>query len=70
MLEAAEADLDATLGELQQADRDGTLVPIHGGTGRDGTTNVVGWGSGWAIADPSLAALERTRLAPDSPSPR
>ncbi len=66
VLEAAEIDLDATLGELQQAERDGTSVPIHGGTGIDGTTNIVGWGTGWATADPALAALDRTRIAPDS----
>ena len=35
--------VDAPLGELQFADRNGTRVPIHGGNAADGTTNVVGY---------------------------
>ena len=69
LLNEAGVEPSVTLGELQQADRNSTMVPIHGGTGADGTTNVVGWGSGWAIADPTLDSLERTTLAPRS-SPR
>ena len=30
------------LGQIQHADRNGSLVPIHGGTNAEGTTNVVG----------------------------
>ena len=61
-LQAADLPVDVTLGEVQQADRNATLVPIHGGTGADGTTNVVGWGRGWSTLDPSLEALERTPI--------
>jgi len=58
--------VDAPLGQVQVADRNGTLVPIHGGNTADGTTNVVSWGSGWNTLDPSLTALEREPLAPGS----
>jgi len=37
--------VDAPLGELQFADRNGERVPIHGGNANDGTTNVVGYSS-------------------------
>jgi acyl-homoserine-lactone acylase len=37
--------LDTPLGEMQSADRNGEMVPIHGGTGLDGVTNVVGYSS-------------------------
>ena len=37
--------IDAPLGDLQYADRDGQRIPIHGGTSVDGTTNVVGYSS-------------------------
>ncbi|CAN5899613.1 N-acyl homoserine lactone acylase QqaR [soil metagenome] len=66
ILEAAEVAVDVPLGEVQVADRNGTLVPIHGGDGRDGTPNVVGWGTNWATLDPALDALERTTVAPGS----
>lgn len=35
--------VDAPLGDLQYADRDGQRIPIHGGNALDGTTNVVGY---------------------------
>ena len=35
--------VDATLGDLQYADRNDVRVPITGGTAVDGTTNVVGY---------------------------
>ncbi len=59
-LEAADLTVDVPLGEIQQAERGGTMVPIHGGSGVDGTTNVVAWGEGWSTLDPALEALERT----------
>ncbi len=37
--------VDAALGDLQYADRNGERVPIHGGNAVDGTTNVVGYDS-------------------------
>jgi acyl-homoserine-lactone acylase len=55
----ANLPIDATLGDVQFAVRNGTVVPIHGGDNRDGTTNIVGWGRGWSILDPTLAALDR-----------
>jgi acyl-homoserine-lactone acylase len=60
VLDEAGVELDATLGEVQFADRNGTIVPIHGGEGRDGVTNVVGWGTGWSTLDPALRDRERT----------
>lgn len=57
-LDAAGVAVDTPLGEVQQADRNGTLVPIHGGNGADGTTNVVGFGRSWSILDPALDAIE------------
>ncbi|MDQ2678768.1 MAG: penicillin acylase family protein [Actinomycetota bacterium] len=65
-LDAADLPVDVTLGEVQQAERGGTMVPIHGGSGVDGTTNVVGWGRGWSILDPALLALERTPVTTNS----
>ncbi len=65
-LEKAGVAVDVPLGDLQAADRNGTLVPIHGGNAADGTTNVVGWGRGWSTLDPALLELEREPLAPGS----
>jgi acyl-homoserine-lactone acylase len=59
LFQVAGLPIDATLGDVQFAVRDGEVVPIHGGDSRDGTTNIVGWGRGWSIQDPALAALER-----------
>ncbi|MHB1137964.1 MAG: penicillin acylase family protein [Microthrixaceae bacterium] len=67
VIEKSGHGVDVPLGELQVAERNGTLVPIHGGNAADGTTNVVGWGTGWNTLDPSLTALEREPLAPGSP---
>lgn len=44
-MDAAGLALDVALGEVQIADRAGTIVPIHGGRGSEGVTNVVGSGS-------------------------
>jgi acyl-homoserine-lactone acylase len=65
-LEAAGFAADATLGEVQFALRDGDRIPIHGGNARDGTTNVVGWGTDPSILDPTLLGTERQTLVPGS----
>lgn len=52
--------LDAPLGDVQFADRNGTIVGIHGGDNRDGVTNIVGWGTMRSIMDPALRDVERT----------
>ena len=57
---------DAKLGDVQFALRDGTRVPIHGGTGADGTTNVVGWGTPGSILDPAFTEAKRERLSAGS----
>lgn len=63
ILDAAGIAVDAPLGDVQQADRNGTLVPIHGGNGVDGTTNVVRYGGSASILDPALSETEVDRLA-------
>jgi acyl-homoserine-lactone acylase len=65
-LEAAGFAADATLGDVQFALRDGERIPIHGGTARDGTTNVVGWGTDPSVLDPALLGTERETLVPGS----
>lgn len=52
ILETAGQPLTATLGELQQADRNGVRVPIHGGDNADGVTNIVGYGTGSSTMEP------------------
>jgi acyl-homoserine-lactone acylase len=42
-VQAAGFEIDTTLGAAQFSERSETRVPIHGGTGRDGVTNVVAW---------------------------
>jgi acyl-homoserine-lactone acylase len=66
VLEKGDVGPDVTLGEVQVAVRGGEVIPIHGGNGADGTTNIVGWGSSWATLDPYLAELDREPLAPRS----
>lgn len=66
VLEAGDHSVDVTLGEVQVAVRNGTLVPIHGGTGVDGVPNVVGWGRSWGTLDPLLTSIERDPVAPSS----
>lgn len=44
--------VDAPLGEVQRADRNGTQVPIHGGTGADGVTNIVGYSGSFGSTEP------------------
>ena len=66
ILDAADIGVDTPLGKVQVANRNGTFVPIHGGTSVDGTTNVVGFGRGWSILDPTLTGLTRETVAPGS----
>ncbi|CAN5522609.1 N-acyl homoserine lactone acylase QqaR [soil metagenome] len=54
VIDVAGLDPDATLGTVQFAIRDGKTIPIHGGLDSEGTTNVVGKGSGYSILDPAL----------------
>jgi acyl-homoserine-lactone acylase len=66
VLEAAEVPVDAPLGEVQFALRSGERIPVHGGNSYDGTTNIVGYGTGWSILDPELTAAPRERIASGS----
>jgi acyl-homoserine-lactone acylase len=66
ILEVAGLPVDVALGEVQFARRDGETVPIHGGDARDGTTNIVGYGSAASILDPALAEAKREPVAPGS----
>jgi acyl-homoserine-lactone acylase len=43
---------DVPLGEVQHADRNGTIVPIHGGNSADGVTNVVGYNGTFGSTEP------------------
>ena len=65
-LEVAGFGPDVILGDAQFALRNGEKIPIHGGGGVDGTTNVVGFGRGWSILDPTLAELDRELLTDGS----
>jgi len=65
-LDAAGFEPDVTLGETQFALRNGERIPIHGGSGTDGTTNVVGFGSGASILDPALTELKREPIVEGS----
>ena len=38
-------NVDVPLGDLQFTERSGTRIPLHGGFGSDGVTNVVSWAS-------------------------
>lgn len=69
VLELADHGPDVTLGELQIADRNGTLVPIHGGEGWEGLTNVVGSGGiGMRVStsDPAVTGWRTAPVAPGS----
>jgi len=46
--------LDAPLGDLQFADRGGKIIPIHGGTGSEGVTNVVVSGGNGSTSEPGI----------------
>lgn len=66
ILALADMAPDVTLGEAQFAERDGEIIPIHGGGAFDGTTNIVGFGSGHSILDPALDDVQRDLLVPGS----
>ncbi|MEO6627848.1 MAG: penicillin acylase family protein, partial [Aquihabitans sp.] len=65
-LEAAGFPIDTKLGEIQFALRNGKRIPIHGGNGADGTTNVVTSGGGGTIQDPALLDRKVERLVAGS----
>jgi acyl-homoserine-lactone acylase len=44
-LRAAGYDIDTPLGDIQFADRGGERIPVHGGSGAEGVSNVVGFGT-------------------------
>jgi acyl-homoserine-lactone acylase len=66
ILDTAGIAVDATLGDVQFARRGDETIAIHGGDGADGTTNIVGHGSGSSILDPELLAAEPEDVAPGS----
>lgn len=66
VLEKAGVALDAPLGELQFAYRDGERVPVHGGTGADGVTNMVSWSTNFSTLDPFVRALRGVPVSPKS----
>lgn len=66
ILDNAGVAVDVALGDVQVAVRGTTLVPIHGGSNTDGTTNIVGYGSGFLTFDPEVTGLKRTTLVPGS----
>lgn len=66
ILDAGDIAVDTPLGDVQVANRNGTLVPIHGGTGVDGTTNVVGYGGSGTVLDPYFDDVSRETLVPGS----
>jgi acyl-homoserine-lactone acylase len=68
VLERAEIAVDAPLGDVQFALRDGERIPLHGGDFVDGTTNVVDAFPGWSILDPALDELDREPLVEGSGS--
>ena len=45
--------LDTTLGAAQFTERSETRIPIHGGTDRDGVTNVVRWSTSSTSSEPA-----------------
>jgi len=47
--------LDAPLGDLQFADRGGKRIPIHGGTGSEGVTNIVTFSNDHSTSEPSMS---------------
>lgn len=54
------------LGDLQVAVRNGVRIPIHGGTGSEGITNVVDGGSNRDILDPELFGTNWKAFRPGS----
>ena len=58
-LRAAGFDLDSPLGELQTTDRSGERIAVHGGTGSEGVTNVVGFGANDTTTETAVERGER-----------
>lgn len=56
--------VDATMGDAQFAARSAERVPVHGGTGLDGVTNVVSWGGLGSSTEPAPERAEA--IAPGS----
>ncbi len=52
ILDKAGFGVHTPLGEMQVANRDQTMVPIHGGTNADGVTNVVGYSGTTGSTEP------------------
>lgn len=50
---AAGFPLDTTLGAAQFTERSETRIPLHGGTGTDGVTNIVTWSDGSMSSEPA-----------------
>lgn len=50
---AAGFEIDATMGVAQFTERSGERIPLHGGTDRDGVTNVVRWSEVNTSAEPA-----------------
>lgn len=69
IVRAAGFSLDAPLGEVQFADRNGERIPIHGGTGTEGVTNIVVRGTNNTTTEPTIeqgrSVAEGTDLTPD-----
>jgi len=68
VLDLAGLPVDVPLGDVQAAVRDGERIPVHGGTGLDGTTNVVGRGglASYSILDDEIPDLPSGDYAPGS----
>jgi len=58
-LRAAGFDLDSPLGDLQTTDRNRERIAVHGGTGAEGVTNVVGFGTNDTTTEPSVERGQR-----------
>ncbi|MGH9212342.1 MAG: penicillin acylase family protein [Acidimicrobiales bacterium] len=65
-LGAAGIPVEAPLGEVQVALRDGETIPIHGGNGRDGTTNVVTTSGRPSSMDPDIPEITAGTFATGS----
>jgi acyl-homoserine-lactone acylase len=53
-LQAAGYDIDTPLGDIQFAERDGERIPVHGGGGAEGVSNVVGYGTNTTTSEPGI----------------
>jgi acyl-homoserine-lactone acylase len=57
-LRAAGFDIDVPLGDLQFTERSGERIPIHGGNGAEGVSNVVGYGRNTTTTEEGLARAD------------